>query len=175
MGMEPVDWEDLPSMRGLTPLQRRFVLAQAADPFGTQADWARAAGYSDASEGAKVIGCNLMRSVRIQTATAEVARYTLGFEGPHLAAAGLLRIARNEDHPQHLKALELILDRVGMHAQSEHRVQVEHTDRTGKALEARLRAAALELGIDVSQFLGVNSQTGQKLIEAQAVEVKDAV
>jgi hypothetical protein len=167
-----MDWADLPTMRGLTEKQRKYVLAQASDPFGTSADWARQAGYSNTGDAASVRSAELKKDARIQAAVAEVARYTLGYEGPMLAAASLLRILRNPEHPKHMRAVEMTLNRTGMHKTTEHTVKVEHTDRTGKALEQRLRQAAQILGIDAERLLRVNAP---KWIEVQAVALDEGV
>jgi hypothetical protein len=134
-----------PAMRALTEKQRRFVLAMASDPFGNAASWARAAGYSDTKEGAKVRGHHLIHDPRVEEAVREYATSSLGTLGPMLAASGMLRIAKNPRHPKHLRALELIANRVGMHEKTEHKVTVDHGDRSPEGIERRIANALTRL------------------------------
>lgn len=156
-----------PAMRGLTEMQRRFVLAMASDPFGNAKRWAIAAGYSDKSEGAKVTGHHLVHDPRIEAAAMEIARGTLNAVGPVLAVSVMLRAARNPKHPKHLRAAEMIANRVGLHETTEHVVNVNHSDRTGAAMAERIKQMAGLLGIDPGQLLGMNA--GPKLIEGEVV------
>ena len=75
--------------------------------------------------------------------------------GPVLAAAGLLRIARDRDHPQHIRALELIANRVGM-AEKQH-IEVTHRDLTGDALMKRIKGFAERYGLDAGKLLGTDA------------------
>lgn len=154
-----------PAMRSLSPMQRAYVLAMASDPFGNPTRWARAAGYSDVKQGAKVRAHSLAHNPKIDAAVQEYARSGLTTLGPMLAAAGLIRIARNSNHKHHFKALESIADRVGLPKSTEHHVEVAHTDRTGTAMAARIEALALRLGLDPAALLGVNAPVEMKLID----------
>lgn len=128
-------------MQALTEKQQGFVLAMAADPFGNPTKWARAAGYRNSEGGMRVKGHTLFHDPRIQTAVQELGSSALKTLGPMLAAAGMLRIARNPKHKQHFKALEAIANRVGMHETTEHKVTVDHKDRSPRGLEQRLTRA----------------------------------
>jgi phage terminase small subunit len=168
-------------MARLTDKQRLYVLSMAADPFGTPTGWARAAGYSDHMERAKVAGHTLSHDPKIEAAVQEYAKTALGTLGPMLASAGLLRIARKKDHPHHFRALEAIANRVGLHETTEHHVKVQHTDRTGAAMIERIRALAAKHGMDPGALLGQNAAAGgapvaKELpapIDAEYQEVKD--
>lgn len=151
-------------MLALNERQRLFVLAMAADPFGNPTAWARAAGYSDVGGGAKVRGFHLIHNPVVEEAVLEYARGQLHTLGPILATFGMLRIARNPRHPKHLKALDMIANRVGLHETTEHRVTVNHTDKTGESVMERIRIAATKLGVDPSVLLGENVSP-MKLIE----------
>ena len=142
-------------MLALTEKRRKFVWAMLSDPYGTQADWAREAGYSDSSEGCKVRGHQAFQDPKVQAAALEVSRATLGALGPVLAASGLLRIAAKPDHPQHVKALELLANRVGL--QEKQQIEVTHRDLTGDALMARIRELAKKHGLDERKLLGMNA------------------
>lgn len=148
-----------PAMMALTELQRRFVLAMVSDPFGNRKEWAKAAGYSDKSNGAKVVGFRLMHETpKVEAAITEVARSLMFCEAPVLAVAGLLKIARNERHPKQLRALETLANRTGLHELSESRIMVEHRSESTEAMVARIRELAEKLGIDVSRLLGANAK-----------------
>src|SRR5438045_651247 len=136
------DEEYGPAMRALTDRQRKFVLAMAADPFGSAAAWARAAEFSDKSQAAKVTGHRLKHDEKVQKAITELARTHLQTFGPMLATAGLLRIASDPKHKNHLRALEMLANRVGLHETTEHHVTVERTDRTGAAMVERIKELA---------------------------------
>ena len=104
---------------------------------------ARAAGYSDVAEGAKVRAHGLLQREDVRAAiVALTSRYLFS-----LAPKAVLRLGAildNPKHAKHVKAIELVLDRVGLHAKTEvevnHTVTVNHTDealeqlRTLKAL-----------------------------------------
>jgi hypothetical protein len=162
-----------PCMQALAPKQRALVLAMLSDPNGTQADWGRAAGYSDKADGAKVSACRNLQDKKVQAAIYEVARGHLNGAGPILAIQNLLRIAGDPKHAKNFDATLAIADRVGIHAKSEHRIMVEHKDdRQMLELVARL---AGELGVDARTLIGSNAAEGEaqrlKLIEATATEV----
>lgn len=154
-----------PAMAALTEKQRRFVLAMASDPFGSAAAWARAAGYSDKSEGAKVYGHYLLYSPKIEEAVLEVGRSMMTTVGPVLAAHAMLRAAANPRHPKHLRAAEMLANRVGLHEVQE--VRVRRTDETIAAKLERLRELAALLGVDAAALIGANAPH-VKQIEAQA-------
>jgi phage terminase small subunit len=155
-----------PAMLALTEKRRKFVLAMASDPFGSQTSWAKLAGYSDRSGGAKVRAWETYHDPQVQAAIQEVARQLLGSRGPLLATEGLLRIAGDRKHPQHVKALEMILNRTGMGEKQE--IEVTHVDLRGDALVERLKALAARLGLDAEKLLGADTKT----IEHRADELK---
>jgi hypothetical protein len=185
----PVDTEPEemgPAMRSLTPKQRLFVLAMLADPGGFQAGWAEAAGYSVKGDNHHVAACRMMQDPKIIAASQEVARQHLSGNGPALAVRNLLNIAKNEKHPQHLKATEMILNRTGMSERVDHTIEVKHTTDDRSMLELCRRMAA-ETGVPLAKLVGGNrpglSEAEQalaghgdggepRLIEATAVEVR---
>jgi hypothetical protein len=160
-----------PAMAALTDKQRLYVLAMAADPFGNPSQWAREAGYSTHMGQDRIRGHELSHNPAIERAVREYAGTALGTLGPMLAAAGLLRIARKPDHPDHLKALTAIANRVGMNETTEHKVRVEHTDLTGQALLNRIAALANKHGLDAAKLLGANvpHETPEITVEYQEV------
>lgn len=143
-----------PAMAALTEKQRKFVLAMVAEPFASRAKWARMAGYSDASEAAKVTAHYLMHNPKIEAATLEVSQGLLSTVGPVVAAAGLLRIAQNPRHKHHGRALEALANRVGLPEVKELRVK-----KVGESAEEkfeRIKRLAALLGIDPAGLIGAN-------------------
>jgi phage terminase small subunit len=162
--MDPSNPDDFgPLMAALTEKQRRFVMAMASDPFGSATKWAKSAGYSNKSEGAKVTAHYLMHDPRIAPAAREFAGDLMNVQGPVVAVAVMMKIAMNQNHPQQLKAAEMIANRVGLHETQE--IHVHKTDNTGAALLERIKVAAAALGVDPAQFLGANTEP--KLIEGK--------
>lgn len=160
-------------MRALSEMQRNYVLAQGADPFGNPTRWARKAGFSEASKGAlRVTAHRLAHDVRVQAAVMEFARGTLSAVGPILATSAMLRVAANPKHPKHLRAAEMLANRVGLHETTEHVVNVNHSDRTGAAMAERIKQMAGVLGIDPGQLLGVNAGPAPMLIEGEVANEK---
>lgn len=143
-----------PAMRALSPMRQKFVLAMLANPFGSRRQWAIDAGYSNVKDGAKVRAHEVWQDPLIQPAALEVSRAMLGALGPVLATAGLLKVAANPKHPQYVKALELVANRVGL--QEKQEIEVTHRDLTGDALLHRLHALAGRLGLDAQRLLGEN-------------------
>jgi hypothetical protein len=158
-----------PAMRALGPKQRLFILAMLADPHDTQGAWAEAAGYSTKGDSHHVTACRMMQDPKIIAAAQEVARQHLSGNGPALAVRNLLNIAKNEKHPQHLKATEMILNRTGMSERTEHTVRVEHTTSDAPMIEL-CRRLALEMKIPLEMLIGANHPALPKMIEAEAVE-----
>jgi hypothetical protein len=155
-----------PAMQRLSPKQRAFVLSMAADPFGSAGDWARASGYSDVKDGARVRGCENLHSEAVQAAVFEVAKQLLWGVGPLLSARGLLDLASNPKGKGYQRAVEMLANRVGLHEVEE--VVVHKTDETGEALVTRLKALSLKMGLDYDRLL---QGTNPKLIEHEAALV----
>lgn len=134
-----------PSMLALSSKQRAFVMAMARNPLGTATEWARDAGYSDKANGARVRGFEAYHNPKVQAAIGDVAKATLGSLGPLLAVHAVLSMARNAEHPQHSRAVEMILNRTGF--AEKQQIEVVHRDLTGDALLERIRMLAEKHGV----------------------------
>jgi phage terminase small subunit len=145
-----------PKMARLTELQRNYIKAQAAAPFANPTQWARMAGYSDHKRNAKVQAQRLKHDPKLEAAAHEYAAHMMHRDGPVLAVAVMMRIARNDRHPRQLHAAEAIADRIGLHRLSEHRVKVEHSDESAEAKVEKIKRIAALLGIPVASLLGGN-------------------
>jgi len=106
-----------PAMQALSEKQRGFVLAMIEVPGCSHAEAARRAGYSDASEGAKVRGHYCAHNPAIQEAIREEAGKRLNASS--LAAAGVLMTLLTDEAilpKDRIKAAGMLLDRSGFGA-----------------------------------------------------------
>lgn len=160
----PETWEDFgPKVQALRERERRFVWAYLCNALtegvnGAQA--ARDAGYSDVKEGAKVRAHGLLHRNDVLEAMQEVAARELrGLMLPAVVALG--RLVEKRDHPDHRKAIEMVLDRTGAAVRTaidvnvNGHVTVNHTDQALEDL-ARLR----ELGVPREKLLEIFGFTG---------------
>lgn len=148
-------------MRALTGLQRRFVGAwltigarnHKGEPNYTEC--ARAAGYSEGSEGGlRVQGYRLAHDEKIQAAIIEETRRRIRSYGA-LSAEIIIEIAQDQTAKQsdRLKAATLLMDRAGLHAVSESRQTIEHISSDPDRVQ-RVATLARALGIDAQALLG---------------------
>jgi phage terminase small subunit len=156
-----------PAMRQLSEKQWRFVRLYIEQPTRDGAAIARAAGYSNSSNGAKVESFRQLHNERVLAAIRE--QLDKGFRTDAvIGRAVLLEIATDKENPQRLKAAVALLDRGGFHSMSEQRISVTHTDMSGEAMTERIKMLAAELGMDPARLLGTNMQP-MKLIEHKPV------
>jgi len=127
----------------------------------TAAEAARAVGYQDKSEAAKVRGAELMQRADVTAAIKEVAGKVLSGLAP-IAIAALRNILRSPKHPAHARMIETVLDRTGYLAAMEQKITVEHVD-DGRLREIVARLA-VEVGIDAVKLLG------RPMIEGEVVD-----
>lgn len=159
-----------PAMQALTPMQRLFVdeLLSAGDDNHTRA--ARAAGYSDKSNGCTVVGHRLAHDEKILIAIREEGERRIG-SSVAMATSVVADIARTQGHRQQLKAAEMILNRAGLHARTEHNVNVHHRKTDDASLTAEISALCKTLGIDPKKLLG--GQAPLPVLDADFQEVTD--
>lgn len=162
-----------PKMRALADDRRRtFALIMATgEPSAAKA--AREAGYSDVAEGAKVRAHGLMHDPKVLAAIEEASQGVLRWLAP-AAIRAAKAILSDKNHKAHARMIEVVLDRTGFAAKTEHKVTVEHTVdvRELEALAARL---AQENGIDPRRFIGLSgpADAAPQQIEGEVVEAKD--
>ncbi len=176
-----------PKMRALNPRERKFVWHYLLNG-GNGSLAAKDAGYSDKSEGAKVLACKALQRDRVIEAVDEVGRKQFrGLLIPALTAARL--ILEDRRHPDHAKVTLSVLSRLGLAERSGVDVNVtgevtlNHTDA---ALE-QLRALR-DLGVPQEKLVEIFGYSGltryekmleesdrkrPRLIEGTATEVKD--
>jgi phage terminase small subunit len=156
-----------PALRKLTGKQRRFVEIMVENVGILPSKAAELAGY-------KQSGWRLMQDQDVIAAIHEVAGRRLRAHAL-VGADVLVRLALDDGVAPavRLKAAGTLLDRVGLGGEQNINVNHNHSDNTGKALEARARAAAGRLGMDpeevVRRLFGVEAP---KLIDVTPAEVK---
>ena len=139
---------------------------------------AKAAGYSDASEGAKVRAHSLLQRDDVQEAIkALCSRYLFS-----LAPKAILRLDQLLDdpkHPKHDKAIEMALSRSGHGDKStvdvNVNVQVNHTDQALKDLQMlKDMGASREMLLETFGYSGLERYekmlASQKVIEGEVVD-----
>ena len=138
-----------PAMSALKPRQQLFVEA-LLDTGGDSATAAAAeAGYEGDSYGSlKVQAFRLMRSDKILAALREESvKRMMG--ATVVAVSQLVKLASNAvQEKDKLKAIEMILNRTGMQAISEHKVSVSHDDRPRDELVKEFLGLVQDAGID---------------------------
>lgn len=159
-----------PAMRALpTDNMRRFVIALLEIGQLNYTKAAALAGYSQESPGAlQVTASRLAHDTRILAAIHEESDRRL-HAGAAMAVSQLLLIAdAAPKQSDRLKAIEMILNRTGLHAMSEHKVTVNDVSNTDDAMIARIKEIAAKLGLDQSKLLG-----GAEKVEKAVAEVVD--
>jgi len=157
-----------PAMAALSERQRSFVMALIEFPGITQAEAARRAGYSDASEGAKVRGHYLAHSPAVLAAMREEAGKRLN-SSSLMAANVLLTLLTDEgvEPKDRIKAAGMLLDRSGFGAAQTINVNKTTTDHSGKAIMERIQQLAQKHGLDPMKLLGAPAP-----VDAEFSEVK---
>jgi phage terminase small subunit len=138
-----------------TPLERRFAYIMGAGLATAAADGAALAGYSTSSNAHNVRGFENMRKPHVLEAIEEAARTEFrGLVGPTIRAAKNLIL--NDKHPDHAKAVNSMLSRLGFAERNgvdvtvTGEVTMTHTDA---ALEDLRRCMAM--GFTDEQLVGV--------------------
>jgi len=153
----PKEYKLGPAMSKLTERQRAFVVALLDFGGINPNKAARMAGYSvaDGGAGLAVTAHRLAHDEKIQDAIQEEAGRRLR-TGSIMAVKTLLEIADNPaaEHRDRLKAVEMILNRTGLHAISEKNVTVTHVDQTSDEMIKRIALLARNQGLDPVKLLG---------------------
>ena len=165
------DYQLGPAMQRLNERQRRFVHAMIELGGLNNRRAALDAGFADSPTNPNqlnVTAHRLAHDENIQAAIKEEGIRLLN-AGTFLAVKVCLEIAADPTtmKKDKLKAAEMIMNRTGLHATSEHKVAVEHTTKSDKETIARIEQLAKALGLDAKQLLG------QGAIEAEFVDVTE--
>lgn len=159
-----------PAMLALTEKARTFVRLFVDNPRRSGAALARAAGYSDHKDGAKVRAHELLHSTKVLAAIDE--ELAKRFQTDAVFGRYVMRqVAGQKNHPQRLKAAQGLTDRGGHAVVTEQRHVVEHRDQSGAALMARLKVLAAKFGLDAAALLGGNLKQIEAIVSHETVPV----
>lgn len=142
-----------PALEALPPMQQAFVLALVT--LGcTQSKAAEIAGYQGGPNTFKSKGWALAHDPRVQAAILEQSQKLIRAHAP-MALNVVVDLARsaNIDPRVRLKAALELLNRSGLHAQTEHKLTVEHHKSDREQME-RVVMLAKQLGMDPMKLLG---------------------
>lgn len=176
-GAQPPDGGKLgKAMQALLPRQRKFVTSLLTMGQYNLTRAAAEAGYTGAPESLRVTGYRLAHDERVLAAIHEESLRRVR-SGTAVATAVVMEIMtsamKNSDR---LKAAEMVMNRGGLPAISEHRVSVEHTtDEIGKI--ERITLLAQQLGIDPRTLLGDQAPAlpaPQEAVDVEFTEVQPA-
>ena len=152
-----------PAMLELTEKQQKFVVALLETGGDNECGAAQIAGYGT---GYATRSYELMRNPRVLAAIREEADKRIR-SGALIAASKLVVIAKNDNHKDQLKAIDMLLNRSGMIVQTQHKVTVED-NRTPEEVVARTAALAKALGLDPQKVL---ASVGIEYVDADFAEV----
>ncbi len=158
LALEPEEGKLGPEMRRLTARQRVFVVALGMQRGRKDAPRAaRIAGYSPGKPGSSQLRVQahfLIHDAKVQAAIQEQARSKVN--ALTLQAVDLLEDTMrdaNSARGDRLKAAAMVLDRGGLHALSEHKIDVNVNDTRAEKL-LRVATLAREMGKDPRELLG---------------------
>lgn len=160
-----------PAMLRLNERQRLFVTGMIAYGGLNNSRAALEAGYPNSENNPsqiRVTAHRLAHDENIQAAIKEEAVRMLN-AGALVAVKVVLEIATDPgtEKKDRLKAAEMIMNRTGLHATSEHKVAVEHSSKSDKEAIANIERMAKALGLDARLLLG------QGAVEAEFIDVTE--
>jgi len=158
-----------PAMLALWSDQVRHFVRHFCEMGSTGADAARAAGYSDAHEGALASRASyLLHRADVLEAVREVSIRIMRAHGP-MCISVLHTIAKDTtaENKDRIKAATELMNRGGLHAISESRIEVTH--KTEQQKDAEIEALARELGLDEKAQRALLGRT----IDVPFVEIVD--
>jgi phage terminase small subunit len=178
--LTPDDFVELPpiqelgeKMRALpNDRMRRFVIAllELGGIDNTRA--ALLAGYKGNPNGLRVQAHSLAHDPRVLEAIDEEARRRL-HSGTIMAVSVLMQVAAGKISAkvnERLKAVDMILNRVGISEKTEHTVKVENVGATDESMLKRIVFLAGQQGLDPAKLLGFTPSL--PIVDAEVVETK---
>lgn len=147
--------------------QRAFVRAMIeTGGNATHAEHARMAGFLGDRNTLTATGCRLANDPAVQAAIVEEGA-KLMHTGVILATSHLLHLCKNaREEKDQLKAINMLLNRVGLHEKTEHKLTVRHEQSEAQMIR-EITALAQTLGIDAQKLIG-----NTKIIDGEFKEVK---
>lgn len=167
--MVPSDVDLGPAMRKLTELQRKFVIAMFETGISKVGVLAGIAGYAGDEGALRSQGHTLSRNPRVLDAIQEEGKNRLKSFGI-IATNKLVEIAVNDERKDQLKAIEMILNRSGLHAVAETRSFNVNANIGGDGGQmGRLKAACEKLGLNVKDVL----TKANMVVDAEFTEITE--
>ncbi|MDR3562058.1 MAG: hypothetical protein P4N59_11570 [Negativicutes bacterium] len=158
-------------MFALSPSARRFVIAMLEFPSASQAKAAGMAGFSGSPENLSSTGWRLAHDPKVQAAIQEEARKRMG-AATILAVSKLVELVdQSTDKKVQLRAIEMLLNRTGFNAITEHNINVNNVPSDDEGKIKRIELLCSTLGIDAQKLLGAAASTVTTL-EKQAIEAE---
>ena len=159
------------AMSALSPLQRNFVNNWCEHPNWSGLALVKASGYQGNDNVHGVTAHRLTHDKKVLAAMDEEAGKRMRYGGA-IAVGAIVAIALNPAHKDHLKACQLLLDRTGRHATTEHKVIVDDKRPETKAeLIAAIKKVATEAGLDEVATQKLIGSQGTEVIEAEFEEI----
>lgn len=146
-----------PAMKALRGRQRAFVISMLETGKNDNSFHARNAGYEGNDQTIWATAYRLAHDPKVQAAIHEEAERRLKGSAI-IATSTVVGLLTSVDEKIQLRAAEMIFNRVGLHATTEHKVTVEHVE-DDKTLLDKARRLAGELGIDISKMVGHSHET----------------
>lgn len=141
-----------PAMLALTPKQRAFVRSMLETGKNSNTFHARAAGYIGDDSTIRVTAWRVAHDPKVLAAVREEGIKRMQSTAI-IATCRLVELMEDPDKKVALKAIDMVLNRVGMHERTEHKLTVEHT-HDESAMIARISNLAKGLGLDPVKLLG---------------------
>lgn len=141
-----------PAMRKLTPRRRAFVLAALVTGEQKFTNLAKMAGFQGSDETLRAYGHKLAHSDDIIEASREESQRRMQ-SATIMATSQLVSIAADAGRKDQLKAIEMILNRTGLHAITESHAVVEHKSSNASTVK-QIVDMCQKLGIDPRKLLG---------------------
>lgn len=158
-----------PAMRKLNERQRNFVIAALVTGETKFGKLALMAGYSGNDATLRVAGHRLAHDQRILNAMKEESQRRLQ-SSTIMATSKLVEIASNDQRKDQLKAIEMVLNRTGLHAITENRsVNLNFAAGSEDGQVGRIKHLCEKLGLDANKLLGM---AGVEVVDAEFTEVK---
>jgi hypothetical protein len=160
-----------PAMNALaSDRQRAFIIALLENGDNNFSRAARDAGYTGSDQNIRTAAHRLAHDHDVQLAFDEEAVRRLK-SGKIMAVSTLLTLAKTAaKDSDKLKAIEMLLNRTGLPAQSEHKVTVVDRSKTDEEMILRITQLAESMGMDPQKLLGGPEQ---KAIDVEFTEVKE--
>jgi phage terminase small subunit len=158
-----------PAMEALTERQRRFVLAMLEDGgVKSNSEYARAAGFTGSPATLAVTAHRVAHDPKVLDAIVEEGTKRM-HSGVVVAVSELVRLCKHAlKDGDKLKAIDMLLNRTGLHAKTEHKLTVRKESNEAEMIES-ITKLAVEFGMDPAKLIGRT-----QIIDAEFKEVTPA-